>query len=83
MGAQEDAVFSVLNDWLDLDQDHFLRLWPELKAAVERTDPKGEYAVGYNDGYDEGHTEGYIAGLDAATDSGDNYTGPTYMEFDD
>lgn len=42
MEKREEAIFNVLNEWLDLDQDTFARLWPELKVAalahlVERT----------------------------------------------
>ncbi len=36
---RKDAIFTVLNDWLDLPQDLFEKIWPELETAVQALDP--------------------------------------------
>lgn len=35
MDPRKDAIFSVLNDWLDLPQNIFEKMWDELDAATE------------------------------------------------
>lgn len=32
--ARKEAVFNVLNEWLDLPWETFERVWPELEEAV-------------------------------------------------
>jgi hypothetical protein len=34
MDPGKQAMFNVLNDWLDLPQDTFEMLWPELADAA-------------------------------------------------
>lgn len=34
-----EAMFNVLNDWLDLDQSTFEKLWAELDQAARVEDP--------------------------------------------
>lgn len=38
MPERKDAMFSVLNDWLDLDQFTFEKLWSELDTASRNTE---------------------------------------------
>lgn len=40
MNKRQEAVFNVLNEWLDLDQYTFLQMWPELKKTIKP--PKSE-----------------------------------------
>ncbi len=35
---RKDAIFTVLNDWFDMPQDAFERIWPELDAATRVSD---------------------------------------------
>ena len=42
MSKRQEAIFNVLNDWTDMPQDLFFRIWPELSVALQVEEPKPE-----------------------------------------